>query len=445
MSLYLCLLSFAICYWAGRRSLVNGLGAVLAVGYLYGITRANVPETFSHFIFDAGVVGLYAAQLFRKLNPLQQYKIEPLRPWLEFLIGWPLLMFMIPIQDFLIQVVGLRGNVFLLPFILFGARLDAEERYRLALWLAGLNVLAFAFAGTEYFVGLEKFFPHNKVTELLYLSKDVVGHTAYRIPASFANAHAYGGTMVVGLPLLLGALVQKRKTSFETQLLFFGLATALMGILMSAARTHFLVACVLVIVATFSLRSKFGYVLGWLILLCGIGWVVSGEQRLQRFMELRNTDSVTERLSWSINMNLVEIAAEYPFGNGLGGGGTSIPYFLQDRTVHPVLMENEYARIMLEQGIAGLLIWMLFILWLLTHRRERRPDAWYLGRRLAWVSCAVYFLTGLTGTGLLTSVPHSCLLLLLVGWVGARQPAAEPAHAAAIYVTDSPVTAQPYG
>lgn len=445
MSLYLCLIAFAFCYWAGRRSLVNGLAALLGVGYLYGITRANVPETFSHFIFDAGVVGLYAAQLFRKLNPLQQYKIEPLRPWLEFLIGWPLLMFMIPIQDFLIQVVGLRGNIFLLPFVLFGARLDAEERYRLALWLAALNVLAFAFAGTEYFTGLEKFFPHNKVTELLYLSKDVVGHTAYRIPASFANAHAYGGTMVVGLPLLLGALVQKRKTSFETQLLFFGLATALMGILMSAARTHFLVACILVIVATFSLRSKFGYVLGWLILLCGIGWVVSGEQRLQRFMELRNTDSVTERLSWSINMNLVEIAAEYPFGNGLGGGGTSIPYFLQDRIVHPVLMENEYARIMLEQGIAGLLIWILFILWLLTHRRERRPDAWYLGRRLAWVSCAVYFMIGLTGTGLLTSIPQSGLFLLLVGWVGARQPAAEPAHAAAIYVTDSPVTAQPYG
>jgi hypothetical protein len=108
-------------------------------------------------------------------------------------------------------------------------------------------------------------------------------------------------------------------------------------------------------------------------------------------------------------------------------------------------MENEYARIMLEQGIAGLLIWILFILWLLTHRRERRPDAWYLGRRLAWVSCAVYFMIGLTGTGLLTSIPQSGLFLLLVGWVGARQPAAEPAHAAAIYVTDSSMTAQPYG
>src|SRR3954463_14093144 len=101
MSLYLCLISLGVCYWAGRRSLVSGLTAVLAVGYLYGITRANVPETFSHFIFDAGVIGLYAAQLFRPLTALQQYKIAPLKPWLEFLIVWPLLLFLIPIQDFL--------------------------------------------------------------------------------------------------------------------------------------------------------------------------------------------------------------------------------------------------------------------------------------------------------------------------------------------------------
>lgn len=423
---------------------MNGLVAVLAVGYLYGIVRANVPETYSHFIFDAGVVGLYAAQLFRKLSPLQEAKVQPLRPWLEFLIGWPLLVFIIPIQDYLIQFVGLRGNIFLLPFILLGARLDAEERYRLALWLAGLNVLAFVVAGMEYFIGLEQFFPHNKVTELLYLSKDLVGHTAYRIPSSFTNSHAYGGTMVVGLPLLLGALAQKRKTSLETQLLFLGLASALMGVLMSAARTHFLVVCILILVTTFSLRSRFGYAAGWLILLCSIGWVVSGEQRLQRFMELRNTESVTERLSWSVNMSFFEIAAQYPFGNGLGGGGTSIPYFLRDRIAHPVLMENEYARIMLEQGIAGLLIWILFILWLLTHRKEHRYDSWYLGRRLAWVSCAVYFMIGLTGTGLLTSIPQSCLFLLLIGWVGAGQPATEPVPVASRYAADSPKTVQQY-
>ena len=180
ISLYLCLLSFALCYWAGRRSLVSGLVAVLGVGYFYGLTRANVPETYSHFIFDAGVVGLYATQLFRKLSPSQELRVAPLRPWLEFLVGWPLLLFLVPMQPLLVQVVGLRGNIFLLPFILLGARLDGDERYRLALWIAGLNIVAFGFAGAEYFLGIERFFPHTQVTDLIYRSNDVMGYTAYR-------------------------------------------------------------------------------------------------------------------------------------------------------------------------------------------------------------------------------------------------------------------------
>jgi hypothetical protein len=433
LSLYLCILSFALCYWSGRRSLVSGLIAVLGVGYAYGIIRANVSETYSHFIFDAGVVGLYAAQLFHRLNPLEAFKVSHLRPWLEFLIAWPLLLFLIPIQDWLIQFVGLRGSIFLLPFVLFGARLRAEDRYRLAGWIAAFNLLAFAFAGAEYFLGLDRFFPRNHVTDLIYISKDLIGHTQYRIPASFPNAHAYGGTMVMSLPLLVGAVIQKHKSNLRLQLLVMGIVAALVGVLMSAARTHFLAAVLLVIVGIFSLRSRLGYAMGWLILLCVIGWFVSGEQRLQRFTELRDTDSVAERVSWSVNMNFFEIAAKYPFGNGLGGGGTSIPYFLQSRIINPVLMENEYARIMLEQGITGLLIWIAFILWLLTRREEDPSDSWYLGRRLARTACAASFVTGLIGTGLLTSIPHTCFLLLLAGWVGARQPRTELAEAVPRY------------
>src|SRR5882672_1567357 len=446
LSLVLCLLSFALCYWAGRRSLVSGLIAVIGVGYAYGITRANVSEVFSHFIFDAGVVGLYAAQLFRRLNPLEEFKISHLRPWLEFLIAWPLLLFLIPIQDWLIQFVGLRGNIFLLPFIILGARMDEDDRYRLALWIAGLNLAAFAFAGSEYFLGLERFFPHNHVTELIYISKDLIGHTEYRIPASFANAHSYGGTMVMGLPLLVGALMQKRKTTAHFQLLVLGIAAALLGVLMSAARTHFLAAVILVIVAMFSLRSRFGYALGWLVLLFVIGWTVSGEQRLQRFMELRDTDSVVERVSWSVNMGFFEIAAQYPFGNGLGGGGTSIPYFLQSRITNPVGIENEYGRIMLEQGITGLLIWIGFVLWVITRRDKNPSDSWYIGRRLASVSCVFFFVIAVTGTGLLTSIPQTSLFLLLVGWVGARQPRTELAQAAPVHVgVEAQAAAQQYG
>lgn len=432
-SLILCLASFGICYLAARRSLLNGLIVVFAIGYAYGITRANVPETYSHFIFDSGVIGLYLAQLFRKLSPVEAYKISHLRPWLEFLIAWPLLLFLIPMQDWLIQFVGLRGNIFLLPFILFGARLEPADRYRLALWIAGLNLVAFSFAVSEYILGLERFFPHNPVTELIYISKDLVGHTAHRIPAIFANAHSYGGTMVISMPLLIGAVIQRRKSSLHFQLLVLGIAAALIGILMSAARIHFLIAGILIIVTMFSLGSKFGYVLGWLILLVVIGWSISGEERLQRFMELRDPNSVVERVSWSINMGFFEVAAQYPFGNGLGGGGTSIPYFLRSRITNAVAIENEYGRIMLEQGILGLLMWLAFIFWLLTQGDKNPFDPWHLGRRLAWTACTVFFLSAVIGTGLLTSIPQTSLFLLMVGWIGARQPKAESSQAPSYY------------
>jgi len=54
-------------------------------------------------------------------------------------------------------------------------------------------------------------------------------------------------------------------------------------------------------------------------------------------------------------------------------------------------MENEYARIMLEEGILGLLLWIAFLIWALTRYSANRSDKWYLGQRLAWVACAAVF------------------------------------------------------
>ena len=63
VAIILCIASFLGCFFAARLSLVYGLVAVLGVGYAYGILRANVYEIFSHFIFDAGLLGLYLAQV----------------------------------------------------------------------------------------------------------------------------------------------------------------------------------------------------------------------------------------------------------------------------------------------------------------------------------------------------------------------------------------------
>jgi len=155
--------------------------------------------------------------------------------------------------------------------------------------------------------------------------------------------------------------------------------------------------------------------------------------------------AVAERISYSVNMGFFEIAAKYPFGNGLGGGGTSIPYFLQSRISSPVGIENEYGRIMLEQGIMGLMIWIAFVVWVISRRDSDPGDSWYLGRRLAKVACAVFFVAALGGTGLLTSIPQTSLFLLLVGWVGARQRRTEFAEVAQYARVKTQTPTQQYG
>src|SRR5690349_4189283 len=127
-SIFLCLAALVAVYWCTRRSLVAGLNAVLTVGYFYGIVRANVPQTLSHFIFDAGLGGLYLATAMQGLTPIQKLRIQKLRPWIVLLVGWPILLFFIPRQDTLIQLVGLRGAVWFVPCLLFGAMIDDQER-----------------------------------------------------------------------------------------------------------------------------------------------------------------------------------------------------------------------------------------------------------------------------------------------------------------------------
>jgi hypothetical protein len=425
ISVFLCLLSFTISFIASRRSLVAGLVVLFAIGYAYGITRANLLETFSHFIFDAGVAGLYLAQLTRRLAPVHRHGFRSLKLWVMFLMIWPALLFLLPIQDTMVEFVGLRGNIFLLPFLLIGARLENDDLYKLSLWIAGLNLLAFGFAVAEFILGVQPFFPKSEVTTIIYISNDLA-NAAYRIPASFTSAHAYASTMVMTIPLLVGTWVQNKMLNWQRYLLVGALAATIMAVFMAAARTHtiilFLLLIVITLSITFSGQLKLVSSIGWILMVIGVAWIVSSEERLQRFMTLQDTDYIAARISISVNKGFIDRAVEFPLGNGLGGGGTSLPYFLQGRVKNLVVMENEYGRIMLEQGVPGLCLWLAFVLWAFTRKRVTASDSWSLGRRLAWFACLSYFITGLIGIGLLTSIPQTCLILLFTGWIAVRQP-----------------------
>ncbi|HXZ80689.1 MAG TPA: hypothetical protein VEG30_12210 [Terriglobales bacterium] len=417
MAYLLCALALIGTYVAARHSLVRGLLAVIATGYFYGIIRANVIHPASHFLFDFSVVGLYGAQINRLIRPFASLDGQRLRHWVLLLITWPLILFFVPVQDPLVQLVGLRGSIFLIPFLLVGAQIRTDEIEQIALWLSILNLVAFLFGAAEFVMGIEPFYPYSAVTQLIYRSNDVGSAGAHRIPAIFANAHAYGGTMLVTLPLIVGSWVREQSGIRRRQLLMAGIVTAMLGIFLCASRTSFLLLMVLFCVFTFSTRVRPIYRVAWLLIAALIFWVVSSQERLQRFASLRDTEFVTERVRGSVNTSLVDAIVQYPFGNGLGGGGTSMPFFLASRVNNPLIIESEIGRIQLETGVLGLFSWVFFLLWVFTRRQGNPQLPMFLGRRLAYFAVLAYGSMAFIGLGLFTSIPASAFFLMEMGWI----------------------------
>lgn len=422
-SAFLCVIAFAACYLATRRSLAMGMMALLTIGYFYGIVRANIPEALSHFIFDAGVGGLYLAQFTtRELTHEQRRWMAQLKPWLLILIGLPLLLFFVPQQSPMVQLVGLRKAVWFLPFMLIGAVMHDDDYYQLAIWLALLNIVAFAFAFMEYTTSIERFFPHNQMTKTIYV-RDVLGTSHYRIPSTFVAAAAYGASMVISMPMLIGAVVQRHRRAWYGWLLLGALAVSVLGVFMAASRTQAILMMTVGAAAFFQRRMRPIQWVGFVAVMGLVGWIVMTNPRMQRFTTLQDTSYDQARIGKTVTPEMLNQILEHPLGLGLGGAGTSIPYFLQGEVSDPIFVENEYGWIALEQGILGLVLWLAFLAWVFTRWPSDKRSPWFLGRRLAWVASAAYFGTAFLGTGLFSAVPLTVVLLLYVGWiVSARAP-----------------------
>jgi hypothetical protein len=411
IALVVCIAAFALCFWAGRRSLGQGLIALLVFGYFYGILRANLITTFSHFIFDAGLLGLYFSQNWFR----DQQSSYAIRMWTVALIGWCLLLVLMPFQPLLVSLVGLRGNIFFLPVLVLGTRLKDSDLKQLGAGLAILNLVAIVFAWAEYFLGVPHFFPMSPVTQIIYASADVAGGY-FRIPAIFSSAHAYGGSMVLSMPYLIGCW-DRAESRWIRLLCVGGIGAALLGVLMSATRQNFILAVVLVLATLIARRAKLGTVVIFVLLIGALGYAAITNTRFQRFKSLGDTEGVTERIAGSVNRSFWEILIEYPMGNGLGGGGTSIPYFLLGQVRNPIGMENEYARILCEQGVIGLLLWIGFVVWFLSRAKIAfAKGPWANSRRLAWCLAAFSLATAWIGIGFLTSIPQTVIQVLGIGW-----------------------------
>src|SRR5438128_540716 len=232
----LCIASLVSVFFCCRRSLGAGLVALLTVGYAYGILRANFPTNASHFIFDAAVLGLYAAVFMTPAQRAARHRTLSLQPWVAVLMAWPALMFFVPTQDWLIQLVGLRGAVFFVPFLLIGGRMEESDFETLTMGLAVLNVTELCLALWQFFFGIQQFFPHNAVTELIYKSNDVAGG-AYRIPATFVASAAYGAVMAMTVPFLVWLWAKPSVGLLRRRFLEVGLVASALGVFLSASRT----------------------------------------------------------------------------------------------------------------------------------------------------------------------------------------------------------------
>jgi hypothetical protein len=417
IALILCIVGAVGAFILGRKSLGAGTLVLMASGYAYGIVRANVASTFSHFIFDAALIGLYLSQFpsIRKNQPAGPE--SPLYTWMYVLMGWPLLMVLLPFQTLLVSLVGLRGNMFFLPAAFLGARLRDDDLRKMALGFSVLNLIALAFGVAETIRGIEPFFPYGPMTVTMYNSIDSSG--ANRIPSVFQNAHTYAGAMLFTIPVLFGAWALGDGARWRKMLYLAGMAAAFIGVLMAATRQGIVMAGVLVIVA--SMSGKLGSLkrLVWAVAIVAVIYAAMHNDRWQRYKEL-DTDTVQDRVAGSVNRTFWEVLVEYPMGNGLGGGGTSIPYFLTSQVNRPVEVESEYGRILLEQGFIGLLLWLAFVVWFATNRAGFAKDEWLIGRRMAWYLCLLSFLVGAIGIGTLSSVPNSVMLLMCVGWTSVK-------------------------
>jgi hypothetical protein len=428
IGLLICVIGAVAAFFVGRRSLGYGILVVMAAGYAYGILRANLAPPFSHFIFDAALIGLYASQFgARGKQPTPNH--ATLNMWMYVLMGWPLLMLLMPFQPLLVSIVGLRGNMFFLPAVFLGTRLRNEDLRRMAFGLAVLNLVALVFGVAEYFKGIEPFFPPGPMTMTMYNSYDSGGGS--RIPSLFQNAHTYAGVMVATVPILFGAWAIGTGVRWRKMLCLLGMAAAFIGVLLAATRLGMVTAAVMAVIAIAS--GKLGPLkrVVWALAIVAVIYSAMHNERWQRYKEL-DADTVQDRIAGSVNRSFWEVLVEYPMGNGLGGGGTNIPYFLASQVNRPVGVESEYCRILLEQGLVGLLLWIGFMCWFVTNRATFVKDEWLTGRRMAWYLTIVGFVIAAIGIGMLSSIPNTFLFLLCVGWTSVspvRESAAAPRKA----------------
>jgi hypothetical protein len=417
IGIVLCLLGFVSTWYAAKGSLGRGLGVCFAWGYVYGVLRANFLDGFTHFLFDSAVLGIYCAKLRFDPHHNAHHIIRSLYQKIKYLCLWPAFLLVIPYDNLLINLVGLRVAVFYVPFLLVCVQCTDRNLDEIATWLSVLNIFALGAAVMEVRNGIEYFYPRNAVTELIYASA-IGEESSHRIPAIFCTAAHYGACMSLSMALIIRSLFYEQK--ILTNIIYScGIGAAGAGLLLCSCRSPVLGAIfglIVFVVAQPQLLVKGKMIFIAIPLLIGIVYTFrEGGDRAARFLELNDTEMMSERVSHIDDFSIFEAMITYPMGNGLAGAaGITIPYFLQSLAVPREIpgAESEYFRILFTQGIPGLFMWIGFLIWFfvatIIRVDSRRPVAHYL----LYGTLLGSFTLASRGVGLLNGLPNNCLLFL---------------------------------
>src|SRR5687768_14883736 len=104
MTLLFPLLAFTAVFVATHRSLGWGILATVGIGYFNGLVRANVLGVHTTFMFDAALLGLYAAFFLGRRRGATAVWRGPAGHFALFLIAWPTFLSLMPVNDSLVQL-----------------------------------------------------------------------------------------------------------------------------------------------------------------------------------------------------------------------------------------------------------------------------------------------------------------------------------------------------
>src|SRR5438046_8310811 len=102
--------------------------------------------------------------------------------------------------------------------------------------------------------------------------------------------------MVATWPFLAGRWATPGIAVWERLLLTAGLLAAGLGVFLCGSRTPVVILLLVAAFTAYQLKLRPGYVLLFALLGAGVGYVVAGNERLQRFASLQDTEAGVERM-----------------------------------------------------------------------------------------------------------------------------------------------------